>query len=212
MDRIGTEAIGSLHYGALGADHRPCVLETWLITLRDASVIGRVVDLLGGAPTGSHDNGPTPCVITDAREVDILLSGPEELEVGWHRQSGHACDGSSQHDDRGSRPCACPLDLADRKAATRAGGGCRPRVRLRFRLLEDPGLGVFSFSSGNWAFAEQTSDALASLGGDRRMACARLSLQRTSHRLRSGTTISHTRPVLVLVRTSSLEVAATVRS
>jgi hypothetical protein len=72
MDRIGTEAIGSLHYGALGADHRPCVLETWLITLRDASVIGRVVDLLGGAPTGSHDNGPTPCVITDAREVDIL--------------------------------------------------------------------------------------------------------------------------------------------
>jgi hypothetical protein len=84
-------------------------------------------------------------------------------------------------------------------------------VRLWFRLLEDPGLGTFSFSSGNWAFAEQASNTLASLRCDRGPTCARLSLQRTPHRLLSGTTITYTRPALVLVRAGALEAAATIR-
>jgi hypothetical protein len=214
MDQNGAEVIGSLHYGVLGAhvfSRGPRVLGTWLVTLRDASIVSRVVDLLGGAAAGSHDNGPAPYVITDAQEVDVLLSDPEALNVGWHRQLGHSCDGTSQHDHRGSHPCACPPTLADRKTATRASGGCRPRLRLCFRLLQDPALGTLIFSSGNWELAEQASNALASLRRDPHPTCARLSLHRTPHRLRSGTTITYTRPALVLVRAGSLEVTSAIR-
>jgi hypothetical protein len=214
MDRKSTEVIGSLHYGVLGAhafSRRPRVLETWLITLRDASIVGRVVDLLGGAAPGRHDNDQAPYVITDASEIDVVLSSPEALNVGWHRQPGHVCDGTSQHDRRGSHPCTCPPNLADRKLATRSGGGCRPRVRLCLRLLQDPALGTLIFSSGNWAIAEQASNTLASLRRDPRPTCARLSLHRTPHRLRSGTTITYTRPTLVLVRAGSLEVTSAIR-
>jgi hypothetical protein len=211
IDQSGAEVVGSLHYGVVGPHGRTRVLDTWLIALRDASLVGRVVDLLGGAPTNIHDSGLAPCVITDAPDLDILLSGPEDLDVGWHGQPGQVCDGSSQHDRRGRHPCACPLDLADRKAATRVGRGCRPRVRLCFRFPEDPGLGTFRFSSGNWALATQASNALASLRRDPRPTSARLSLERTSHRLRSGTTITYTRPELALVRTGSFEAASAVR-
>jgi hypothetical protein len=84
-------------------------------------------------------------------------------------------------------------------------------VRLRFRLLEDPALGTLVFTSGNWAFAEQASKALASLRRDPRPTCARLSLHRTPHRLPNGTTITYTRPALTLVRAGSLEVASAIR-
>jgi hypothetical protein len=208
MDRGSAEAIGHLRYGVVDAhvsNSRPRVLDTWLVTLREARHVGRVVDLLGGVPAGSHDNGQAQYVITDAQEVGILLGGPQDLDIGWHRQLGHACDGSSQRDRRGRRPCACPLDLVDRKAATRAGGGCRPRVWLWFRLLDDRELGTFSFASGNWAFVEEVSNALASPRGNHGPTCARLSLQRTPHRLRSGSTITYTRPALVLARAGALE-------
>jgi hypothetical protein len=214
MDRDGAEIVGSLHYDAFGAhmsSRGPQVLETWLVTLRDATLASRVVDLLGGATSRCQDNGHARYVITETRELDVLLGGPEDLNVGWHRHPGHVCDGASQHDQRGSRSCACPTQLAYRKLATRAGRGCRPRIWLCFRLLQDPALGMLSFSSGNWAFAEQASEALASLRRDPRLAYARLGLHRTPHRLGSGTTITYTRPALTLVRAGSLEVISAIR-
>jgi hypothetical protein len=214
MDRDGAEVIGSLHYGVPGAhvfSRRPRLLETWLVTLHDASLVDRVIDLLGGAAASSQDNGKAPYVITEARDIDIALSGPEALNVSWHRQAGHACDGINQDGHRSGHRCACPPNLADRKLATRAGGGCRPRVRLRFQLLQDPALGMLVFSSGNWAIAEQASNALASLRRDPRPTCGRLSLHRTPHRLRSGTTITYTRPALTLVRAGSFEVTSAIR-
>ena len=192
--------VGRFRYGSV-FNGRPRVLGTWLVTSSDARVVGQVAELLGGTPPGSHDGGQTLYVITGATEVDVLLTGPEALDVGWHRQPGHVCDGAVQHDQRGSPPCACPSNLADRKTAARAGRGCHPRARVCFRLLQALrwGRSPFSFSSGNRAFAEQASRALAALRRDPRPTCARLSLQRTPHRLRSGTTIAYTRPALTLL-------------
>jgi hypothetical protein len=192
------ELVGRFHYATLVRSH-PRVPGTWLVTSSDTRVIGQVAELLGGTPPGSYDGGQTPYVITGTTEIDVLLTGPEALDVGWHRQPGHVCDGAVQHDQRGSRPCACPPNLADRKTVARAGHGCHPRTQACFRLLQGPALGTFTFSSGNQAFAKQASHALASLRRDPRPTCARLSLQRTPHRLRSGTTIAYTRPTLVLL-------------
>ena len=219
MDWNGVDAIGCYHSGTLGAhvtsdaprvpvgsfryggvfNSHPRVLGTWLVASSDARIVGQVAELFGGALPGNHDGGQELYVITGASEVDVLLTGPEALDVGWRRQPGHVCDGGVQHDQRGSRPCECPSDLADRKTAARAGHGCRPRARACFRLVQSPELGTFTFSSGNRAFAEQASRALISLRRDSRPTCARLSLQRTPHRLRSGTTIAYTRPTLVLI-------------
>jgi hypothetical protein len=211
--RSMVEDIGRLHYGLSRSREfncRPHILETWLVTLRDASVVCRVIDLLGGAQPGSDEDGQPLLVITDTSEVDVLLSGPEALDIGWHRTPGQVCDGTSRHDPRGSQPCVCPLDLADRQAATRTGGGCSPRVRLCFRLLQDPALGTLSFTSGNWAFAKQASGSLASLRSTPRPTAARLSLHRTPYRLRSGTTIIYTRPALALTRAGSFDLTAAV--
>jgi len=190
--------VGNFRYGGV-FNSRPRVLGTWLVASSDAGIVGQVAELLGGTLLGSLDGGQESYVITGATEVDVLLTGPEALDVGWRYQPGHVCDGGLQHDQRGSRPCECPSDLDDRRTAARAGHGCRPRARAYFRLLQTPELGVFTFSSGNRAFAEQASRALISLRCDPRLTCARLSLQRTPHRLRSGTTIAYTRPTLVLL-------------
>jgi hypothetical protein len=219
MDCSGVDAIGCYHSGALGTDmtsdaprvligsfrysgvfnSRPRVLGTWLVTSSDARIVGQVAELFGGALPSNHDGGQELYVITGASEVDVLLAGPEALDVDWRGQPGHVCDGGVQHDQRGSRPCECPSDLDDRRTAARAGRGCRPRARACFRLLQSPELGAFTFSSGNRAFAEQASRALISLRCDSRPTCARLSLQQTPHRLRSGTTIAYTRPALMLL-------------
>jgi hypothetical protein len=193
-----TELVGRFHYATLVRSH-PRVLGTWLVTSSDACIVGQVAELFGGALPSNHDGGQELYVITGASEVDVLLAGPEALDVDWRRQPGHVCDGGVQNDQRGSRPCECPSDLDDRRTAARAGHGCRPRARACFRLLQSPELGTFTFSSGNRAFAEQASRALISLRCDSRPICARLSLQRTPHRLRSGTTIAYTRPTLVLL-------------
>jgi len=190
--------VGTFRYGGV-FNRRPRVFGTWLVTSGDASILGRVAELLGGTPPNSHEPDHDPYVITDAVEVDVLLTGLRALEVGWCRAPGHVCDGCVQQDQRGSRPCECPPDLDDRRTAARAGQGCRPRARVCFRLLQDSELGTFTFSSGNRAFVEQASRALASLCLDPRSTCARLSIQRTPHRLRSGATIAHTWPALVLL-------------
>ena len=198
LDAPGTP-VGSFRYGGV-FDGRPRVLGTWLVTSSDTSILGRVAELLGGTRPKTHGPDQEPYVITDATEIDVNLTGPGALDVGWCRQPGHVCDGGLQRDQRGSRPCECPPDLDDRRTAARAGHGCRPRVWVCFRLRQSPELGAFTFSSGNRAFTEQASRALASVRRDLRPACARLSIQRSPHRLRSGTTIAHTWPMLELLR------------
>jgi hypothetical protein len=190
--------VGSFRYGGV-FNRRPRVFGTWLVTSSDASILGRVAELLGGTLPDSHEPDHDPYVLTGAVEVDVLLPGLTTLEVGWCRAPGHVCDGCVQQDQRGSRPCDCPPNLDDRRAAARAGHGCRPRALVCFRLLQDPELGTFTFGTGNRAFVEQASRALASPWTDPRSTRARLSIQKTPHRLRSGASVAHTWPALVLL-------------
>ena len=204
MDRNGVALdapslpVGSFRYGGV-FNRRPRVFGTWLVTSGDTGILGRVAELLGGTLPNSHEPDHDLYVITDAVEVDILLPGQRALEVSWCRALGQVCDGGVQHDQRDSRPCDCPPDLDNRRAAARADHGCRPRARVCFQLLQDPELGTFTFASGNRAFVEQASRALAAPCLDPRSTCARLSIQRTPHRLRSGAAIAYTWPALVLL-------------
>jgi hypothetical protein len=122
-------------------------------------------------------------VITDSAAVAILLPGADALRVRWDDVDKSACNGAAQDDDR---RCTCPPTLTQRRAAAKLGLSCQPRAEIRFRLRDDPALGVFNLVSEDWSFVEQVMEIRAVLRGIGQAAAARLSLLRTMHTLRSG--------------------------
>jgi hypothetical protein len=135
-------------------------------------------------------------VITDSAVVDVLLPGADALRVRWGDIDKPACDGAAQGDDR---RCICPPTLAERRAAAKLGLSCQPRAEVRFRLRDDPALGVFSLVSEDWSFVELVMETRAVLRGSAQPAAARLRLLRTMHTLRSGRVLAYTRPVISLL-------------
>ena len=74
-----------------------------------------------------------------------------------------------------------------------------PNVEMSFRLRQDPTLGLFTFISGNWSFAEQAIMAKAALGRLAGPARAQLGLKQTCHALHGGREANYTRPTLALL-------------
>jgi hypothetical protein len=74
-----------------------------------------------------------------------------------------------------------------------------PNVEMSFRLRRDPALGLFTFISGNWPFAEQAIMAKAALGRLAGPARAQLDLKQTCHTLHGGREANYTRPTLALL-------------
>jgi hypothetical protein len=136
-------------------------------------------------------------VLTPASTVGILLSGPAALYVRWQR-AGRPCDGATQGD---GRPCSCPGDLAQRRAAAKQGCGCQPEAELRFRLTSLPQLGTFRFTCDDWSFVELVAITQAVLHGRKSAVpiAAWLGLRRSLHAVRAGVVLPYTRPVITLV-------------
>jgi hypothetical protein len=74
-----------------------------------------------------------------------------------------------------------------------------PNIEMFFRLRRDPALGLFTFISGNWSFAEQAIMAKAALGRLAGPTQVQLSLKQTCHTLHRGREVNYTRPTLALV-------------
>jgi hypothetical protein len=141
-------------------------------------------------------------VVIETATVEVVLSGAHALRVRWRRDGcGRRCDGSEQDKEKG---CSCAsLNLIDRKAAVRRGRGCVPNIEMYFRLSHDPALGLFTFTSGNWSFAEQAIKAKAALGRLAVPTRIQLGLKRTCHTLHRGRGVNYTKPTLALLCTSS---------
>jgi hypothetical protein len=77
-----------------------------------------------------------------------------------------------------------------------------PNIEMRFRLSHDPALGLFTFTSGNWSFAEEAIKAKAALGRLGVPTRIRLGLKRTCHTLHRGRGVNYTKPTLELLGTS----------
>jgi hypothetical protein len=135
-------------------------------------------------------------LVTDTAALPVVLDSPDAIRVQWLPGRGRTCDGRTQ--DNG-RSCACPAALVLRRAAAKQGHGCQPSAKIRFRLLADPALGRFAFTSTDWSFVELAAEARTGLHDTGEPTAAWLSLRRTLHALRSGWELAYTRPVLVML-------------
>jgi hypothetical protein len=195
-DDIAAEAelVGLFQYGDL-LRNRPRTLATWRVIAPRGCTVDRIAQLLGGDPQHDHKSGQAE-VITESAAVGILLSGAGALRVRWEGVDKRACDGAAEGDDR---RCTCPPTLAERRAAAKLGLSCQPRAEIRFRLQDDPALGLFSLVSEDWSFVEHVMASLAVLRRTNGPAAARLNLLRTMHPLRSGRVLAYTRPAISLL-------------
>jgi hypothetical protein len=188
------DLIGCFFYTTL-IRNRPRTLRTWRVTATGAGTARRIAQLLGGHPQQNPGDNSAE-VITASTAVNVLLD-PHMLGIRWQRIGEQTCDGAVRSN---GQPCACPSNLAQRRAGAKHGDGCTPGVSICFRLQNDPALGMFGVLSEDWSFAETVIDARAALQrvGQSRTA-ARLDLLRTQHTLPSGRALSYTRPALTLL-------------
>jgi hypothetical protein len=195
----GAQTVGRFGFG-LVRNGRPGTLSTWRVSVRTSEIGTRVAMLFGGMPSVSIDGDKYAWqVITEAVTVDVVLSGPHALRVRWRRDGcGRRCDGPEQS-KRAECSCASLGLLADRKAAVQQGDGCMPSIEISFRLRRDPALGLFTFISGNWSFAEQAIMAKAALDRLAGPTQVQLGLKQTCHTLHRGREVNYTRPTLALV-------------
>jgi hypothetical protein len=195
-----------------GIGKRPQTLTEWRVTSDDPEVVAKIADLYGGKPQ-EWDNEKQPFeVFTSATSVPVIVEKVFSSMTLWGRNSViRKCDGATitYPEDSAGQPCECSKfsNLADRKAAAERGTGCAPDIQIRFRLVDAPDLGVFTFQTGSWSMATaitQIEKTLADFGG-----CAKGTLTLTPVEFTakdSGALRKFTKTVLDL--TEAVQVAA----
>jgi hypothetical protein len=130
------ELVGRLHHVAV-VRNRPRTLGTWRATTESPRTADRIAQVLGGHIQQDHPVDLAE-ILTTSSTIDILLTEPTALYIGWQRDDKNTCDGITQD---GRQVCICPADPELRRAAAKQGRGCRPRAKVLFRFLDDPGVG-----------------------------------------------------------------------
>lgn len=73
------------------------------------------------------------------------------------------CDGEAVESD-GKRPLECTFsEFTNKKEFEAEDHVCKPTVKLRFRLTDDPQLGIFEFQSCAWSLITEVSGLLYEL-------------------------------------------------
>jgi hypothetical protein len=189
------EIVGRFRYSTL-LRSRPRTLATWCVTAESAEITDRIAQLLGGRPHYDPISGHAE-LITASWAIDILLPGLHALRVGWQGIDKHNCNGAVRDD---GCPCACPPSLGHRRSEAKQGRGCQPRAEIRFQLVVDPALGLFTLLCDDWSFVETAINLQEALRGTNHSpVTAQLELLRTLHQLRSGRTLTYTRPMITLI-------------
>jgi len=185
----------------------PESLAEWRITTGDPVVAEAVAGMFGGHP-GEWETTREDAieVLTNSAKVDVIIDGAEVVTsrmVLWGMGGVriHECDGVEFLDeDRRGQPCGCPALLADRKAAARAGHGPKPEVSVRFRLADDPELGVFRFQSSSWDLVKDLHNVENALDAVGTAARASLALELVEFTPKGGAMkgrlVSYRKPVV----------------
>ncbi|MGV9263168.1 recombination directionality factor [Kitasatospora sp. NPDC003701] len=153
----------------------PVSLAEWRITTGDPSVGKAVHELFGGeAPAEWETKGEDGIeVLTAAKRVSVVIDGPDALyaDMRLYGPGGlfHHCTGTTfLDDDRKGEPCGCPALLAERKDQAKRNRGPKPNISIKFRLADDPDLGVFRYVSSSWALLGELfalANSLDKVGG-----------------------------------------------
>lgn len=197
---------GRLRYDAL-VNGRLRILATWLLATSDPDVAARIATLFRREPhVDGNGSERLYQVLTGHAEIDALLDGPQAIRVWMVRRHGstlmRCCNGRTQRTAFGKQPCQCPPTVKGRWQAAKAGDGCEPLVQVAFRLAGDPTVGRFLLASATWLFADHSASVRAALCQQHGSVCARLSIDRTLHTTRCGTTFAYSRPTISLLTRS----------
>ncbi|WP_369367847.1 hypothetical protein AB5L52_37275 [Streptomyces sp. CG4] len=190
---------------------RPIAVSAWRITTENRAIADALGGFYGGVPqlldTG---DGRVAEVLTRCDRVPVLLDGRGAVSLRMVMrgpgETFHVCDGTRFLEPTGARGslCGCPTSLADRKVAAQAGRGPMPEVRIDFRLVDLPELGVFSFVSTSWELAAELPALAAALDAEAVPALGVLRCELVEFITCSGLAVSYRRPVVEVGRTQVL--------
>ncbi|MFD9813973.1 hypothetical protein [Streptomyces sp. NPDC059080] len=215
---FAADFVGRFRAGQL-LNNRPVALSAWRVTTGDPDVADEVARLYGGAPqeweTTKEDNRE---VLTGADSVRIIVDGADAISarMALYGMQGpiHVCDGVEfldPEEDRG-KPCGCPTDFKDRRAAAKSGRGPKPDIRISFRLADAPELGVFRLVTSSWEFTKTLPATLTALDKVDGPAACDLALELVEFTTAAGVDVAYRKPVLKVRGPAPKEVAAAVPS
>lgn len=187
----------------------PQALSEWRVTTDDVDVADRIADLYGGtAEEWDTDKSDNTQVLTDAKSVRVIIEKASDLtaRMALYGNAGpiHVCDGAyfveghPETEDIGEA-CGCAHQLAKRKEKAKAGTGPKPDIKLRFRLADDPELGIFMFSTGSWTLVEDLESLSRGLADADGPVKAELNLKLVEYTTKGGRDVSYHRPEIVIL-------------
>ncbi|WP_399013136.1 hypothetical protein [Streptomyces sp. FIT100] len=193
-----------------GRTGRRAGLWSWLLTTESREVAECVSELYQGEAVGAAPGGDLHVRKLHSRGIAVIVASAADVRhrLALEKEGGlvHACDGSRFLPpmlDEG-KPCGCPDDPFERKAAARSGAGPRPDARLVFCLAAAPELGELSFQSSAWQLyesLESLSHKVERTGGPAQME---LVLREQRLATRSGLDVSFSYPEVHTVRRLSV--------
>lgn len=205
-DTFADDIVGRFRSGRM-VGTRPESLSEWRVTTGDPAVADAIAGMYGGHPEEwetSREDGIE--VLTNSAKVDIVIAASSAISakmVLWSAQGQpiHECDGVEFLDeDRKGQPCGCPPLLAERKDQARKGIGPKPSVSVKFRLFDDPDLGLFRFQSSSWDLVRDLHNVENALDAVAGPARASLSLELVEfvpkNGAMAGRTVSYRKPVI----------------
>lgn len=188
-------------------DNQPEALSEWRVMVADPAVGQAIAQLFGGAPVETDSSADKFIeILTTSAKVPVILDGPTAITSDmklWNRgKLVHHCDGVEflSPDDKAGRPCGCPTMFAARKQAARDYLGPAPAINVKFRLADDPDLGLCHFQTTSWTLAEvlhEHDDALHRIGGE---AYAELSIELVEYTTKKGRHVEYLKPVIKVVK------------
>jgi hypothetical protein len=187
----------------------PQALSEWRVTTDDADVADRLAELYGGTPEEwDTDKSDNVQVLTDAKSVKVVIEKATDLtaRMALYGNAGpiHVCDGAYHVEghpeaEEIGEPCGCARQLAKRKEKAKAGVGPKPDIKLRFRLADDPDLGIFLFSTGSWTLVEDLEGLAKSLAEATGPVRAELALKHVAYTTKGGRDVSYHRPEITIL-------------
>jgi hypothetical protein len=190
-------------------DNQPEALSEWRVMTAEPGTAQAIAQLFGGQPVETDSSADKFIeVLTTSAKIPVILDGPKAISSDmklWNRgKLVHHCDGvdflSHADEKRIGTACGCPTLFAERKQAARDYMGPAPAINVRFRLADDPDLGVCHFQTTSWTLAEvlhEHDDALRRIGGE---ALGELSIELVEYTTKKGRHVEYLKPVLKVVK------------
>lgn len=125
---------------------RPARLDTFRLTSADEEMLQRAAAVYGGTVEEWPDapDGDSLQLVTEARELEVLVPGGQPLSQWYEMWSGGGClrRCTGAVETLTGSACLCPADPGDRSELASKGSACKPTTRVNL-LLPDMDVGAW---------------------------------------------------------------------